>query len=96
VPDFIRLIVLLIEAVLLMVRYRYDPERLKRELQARIDDETQRRRQAFRDAVAKGDEDTVSRMLADARDRLRDGGVRPDAEGDVPPAKREGDPPEAR
>ena len=65
------LLLLLIEVVLLVLKHRYDPERLKRELTRRIDDESEKRRQTFRRAVAERDEDAVSRLLARVRDRLR-------------------------
>jgi hypothetical protein len=96
--DFLRILTLAIEAALLVVRWRYDPERLKRELAERIDHEQQTRRQAFRDAAAKGDEDAVARMLARARDRARDrAGRLPDgAADDVPARERPDGAPESR
>jgi len=81
---------LLIEVILLVLRHRYDPERLKRELNWRIDHENEKRRQTFRRAVAERDEDAVSGLLARVRDRLRSR-----QRGGIPPRKREGHPPEA-
>jgi len=66
-----RLFALLFEVILLVLRHRYDPERLKRELNRSIDHENEKRRQSFRRAVAERDEDAVNRMLARLRDRLR-------------------------
>jgi len=54
------LLMLLFEAIALFIRYRYDPEKLKREVAEAIDRENEKRRQAFRKSVAAGDEDDVS------------------------------------
>jgi hypothetical protein len=94
--EFLRILWLAVEAAALVLRWRYDPERLKRELERRIDDERERRQQTFRDALAKRDDDAVARMLSRARDRARDERMRRDAEGDVPPRDRPDGPPESR
>ena len=95
--EFLRLVALAVQVVLLFFRYRYDPERLKLELQTRIDHEQKLRQQTFRDAVERGDEDAVSRMLADARDRARDARLQSGASGgDLPPGDRQDGPPDGR
>jgi hypothetical protein len=91
-----RLLALAVEVVLLVIRYRYDPERLKRELTERIDHELEERRGAFRKALATRDADVVSRMLADARDRARRKRLQHDAGSDVPAVNRPDDSPEGR
>ena len=81
-----KIALLIIEVVLLVLRHRYDPERMKREFARRVDVEYERNRNTFRKAIADRDADLVSRMLLRVRDRLR-------ARRGVSPGQREGDPP---
>jgi hypothetical protein len=75
---WLSLLKLLFEVVLSVLRHRYDPERLERELLERLRNEREKDQRRFREATAKRDEDTVGRMLARVRDRLR-------SRRDVPP-----------
>jgi hypothetical protein len=83
------LLVLLVEVILLVLRHRYDPDRLKQELNRRIDDAWTKDRQEFRRALDRRDEDSVSRRLADRLERLRRSRGLPDRLGeDDPPEER--------
>lgn len=62
---------LVIEIVLIVLRWCLDPERLKTALDERLERERQTREQQFRKALDAQDADAVSGMLSDLRRRLR-------------------------
>ena len=66
-----RVVRLVIEVVLILLRWFYDPVRMKQAVSERIEREHQERLQKFRKAITEHNEDTVSGMLARLRDRLR-------------------------
>ncbi len=66
-----RVVRLVIEVVLILLRWYYDPVRMKQAVSERIEREHQERLQKFRKAITEHNEDTVSGMLARLRDRLR-------------------------
>ncbi len=66
-----RMVRLVLEVVLLILRWYYDPERMQREVNERLERERQERKHDFRQAVDQKDADAVSGMLARLRDRLR-------------------------
>ena len=66
-----RAIRLVLEVVLILMRWYYDPGRMQREVNERLERERQERTQEFRRAVDKKDADAVSGMLSRLRERLR-------------------------
>ena len=66
-----RVVRLVIEVVLILLRWYYDPVRMKQAVSERIERERQERLQKFRKAITEHNEDTVSGVLARLRDRLR-------------------------
>lgn len=67
-----RIIRLVLEVVLIVLRWYYNPERMQNEMNERLERERQERVQRFRKAVDKKDAEAVSGMLAGLRERLRD------------------------
>ena len=66
-----RLLGLILEVVLILLRWYADPDRAASAVRERLEREQQSRRERFREALAKKDADTVSGMLSDLRDRVR-------------------------
>ena len=66
-----RVVRLVIEVVFILLRWYYDPVRMKQAVSERIERERQERSQKFRKAITEHNEDAVSGMLARLRDRLR-------------------------
>ena len=66
-----QLLKLAIEVALILLRWWFDPERAVAAASERLEKERARRREKFREALAKKDEDTVAGMLSGARGRLR-------------------------
>ena len=66
-----RIIQLVLEVVFILLRWYADPQRMRKEVNERLERDRQDRIQQFRSAVDKKDADGVSGMLARLRDRLR-------------------------
>jgi hypothetical protein len=66
-----RMIQLVLEVVLILLRRYYDPARMQEEVNERLERERQERQGDFRRAIDQKDADGVSGMLARLRDRLR-------------------------
>ena len=70
-----RLLQLIVEVVLILLRWYADADRAASAVRDRLERERQTRREKFREAIDEENPDAVSGMLADLRDRLRN---RPD------------------
>lgn len=66
-----RIVRLVLEVVFILLRWYYDPGRMQREVNERLERERQERTQQFRKAIDQKDADAVSGMLARLRRRLR-------------------------
>ena len=66
-----QLLRLILEIVVILVRWHTDPARMKQAVDERLEREERERKQDFRRAVVRRDADAVSGMLARIRDRLR-------------------------